>query len=127
MGDDPSPLAGNALPLRSQQPDSEPSASAPGVDARPELQPQEPQSEAQTPQRPYEKTPARVAAALANIKKAQAALRESGYKHTEKRDAANLANLQKANAARRRAAELEKEHNERFERSFLRPGSQSCQ
>ena len=51
--------------------------------------------------RPYEKTPARMAASLAALRKAQAALKAQGYKKTPKRDASNLNNLAKANAARR--------------------------
>src|SRR5271167_1441761 len=53
-------------------------------------------SKIQNGKRPYVKTPARVAAARANLEKARAAPKEKVYRRTEKRLAANRANLEKA-------------------------------
>ena len=52
--------------------------------------------------RPYQKTPARQAAYLANLKKAQAVPKEKRYGPSEYRYAANLNNLEKARAALQR-------------------------
>ena len=59
----------------------------------------------QNPKRPYEKTPARRAASLANLQKARAVPKEKIYQLTEKRKAANRANLAIANARRRQQRE----------------------
>ncbi len=59
----------------------------------------EARAEIQNPKRRYVKTPARLAAALANLAKARAAPKEKIYRRTEKRLAANRANLEKARQA----------------------------
>jgi hypothetical protein len=55
--------------------------------------------------RPYAKTPARLAAARANLEKARAAPKEKVYRRTDKRLAANRANLAKAQTARQKELE----------------------
>jgi hypothetical protein len=55
--------------------------------------------------RPYVKTPARLAAARANLEKARAAPKEKVYRRTDKRLAANRSNLAKAKAARQKELE----------------------
>ena len=67
---------------------------------------QNPKSKVQNGNRPYVKTPARLAAARANLEKARSAPKEKVYRRTDKRLAANRANLAKAQAARQ--GDLEK-------------------
>ena len=66
---------------------------------------QNPKSKIQNGKRPYVKTPARLAAARANLEKARAVPKEKVYRRTEKRLAANRANLAKAQAARQQELE----------------------
>jgi hypothetical protein len=63
------------------------------------------QSKIENGKRPYVKTPARVAAARANLEKARSAPKEKVYRRTDKRLAANRANLAKARAARQEELE----------------------
>ena len=66
---------------------------------------QNPKSKIQNGKRPYVRTPARLAAARANLQKARAAPKEKVYRLSEKRLAANRANLAKAKAARQQELE----------------------
>jgi hypothetical protein len=77
-----------------------------------------PPSKIQSGKRPYVKTPARLAAMLANLEKARAAPKEKVYRPSEKRRAANRANLQKAHAARAAARAEQQAFGERIERLF---------
>jgi hypothetical protein len=62
---------------------------------------QNPKSKIQNGKRPYVQTPARLAAARANLEKARAVPKEKVYRPTAKRLAANRANLAKAQTARK--------------------------
>jgi hypothetical protein len=63
------------------------------------------QSKIENGKLPYVKTPARVAAARANLEKARSAPKEKVYRRTDKRLAANRANLAKARVARQEELE----------------------
>jgi hypothetical protein len=67
---------------------------------------QEQKPKIQNGKRPYQKTPARETAFLANFKKALAVPKEKRYRWSEKRYAANLNNLEMAWSARRGRATL---------------------
>src|SRR5262249_49906234 len=73
---------------------------------------------AQKGKRPYVKTPARLAASLANLEKARAAPKEKIYGPSEKRRIANHANLQKAHAALAAARAAKQAFSEHVERLF---------
>jgi hypothetical protein len=67
-------------------------------------------------QRPYVKTPARVAAYMANFEKMVAAPKEKRYPPSPKRDAANMKNLEKAWAAPRKPSAVRVEQEKLSER-----------
>ena len=94
--------------LPSPPPPVPPTAEAPEAPSPPSGQKAKPKVKKK--RRPYVKTPARLAAARANLAKARAAGKERIYRPTEKRLAANRANLAKAQAARRQDLELMVEH-----------------
>jgi hypothetical protein len=76
---------------------------------------EEQNSKPENDKRPYVKTPARLAAARANLQKARAVPRETVYRPTARRLAANRANLAKAKAARKKQL---KEIVDRLDRAF---------
>jgi len=76
----------------------------PGGDGASE-RPENRKSQVANRNRPYVKTPARLAAARANLEKARAVPKEKVYRRTEKRLAANRANLAKAKVARQQELE----------------------
>src|SRR5215470_16234872 len=67
-------------------------------------------------QRPYVKTPARVAAFMANFEKMVAAPKEKRYPPSPKRDASNMKNLEKAWTAPRKPSAVRVEQEKLWER-----------